>query len=142
MSSVKSRNNDRGIAILTVITVLVALMVIAVPFAISMRLGYERSEQNNARVKAKRQVDSTMRFLEAALVRTTERVESENRLNKSTAINNNPEKDTFAEFTPSMKDMADALGVDPSELENAYGTILGFRVYDRENKHCIYRYAN
>ena len=134
MSSVKSRKNEQGIAILTVITVLVALMVIAVPFAISMRLGYERSVQNNARVKAKRQVDSTMRFLEAVLVKTTERVESENRLNKSTDINNNPEKDTFAEFTPSKRDMADALGVSESELEDAYGTILGYSVEDENGK--------
>ena len=48
----RARKNEQGIALLTVITCLVALMIIAVPFAISMRMGQERSEVHNARRRA------------------------------------------------------------------------------------------
>ena len=39
MNRTNTRDHERGIALLTVITCLVALMVIAVPFAITMRMG-------------------------------------------------------------------------------------------------------
>ena len=60
-------------------TVMVALLVIAVPFALQMRKGYERSKDATARDTAKMFVDSIMRFLEASLTGTTDRVESANR---------------------------------------------------------------
>ncbi len=66
---------QKGVAILTVITALAALIVIAVPFLITIRVAYERIETNRARRAARDQADSIMSFLESYLVRTTERVE-------------------------------------------------------------------
>jgi len=131
-----SRNarNERGVALLTVITALVALMVIAVPFAITMRMGYERSRAHNARTRAQHQVDSIMRFLEAYLVRTTERVELENRAADRKVANADPEVDTPAEFTPTLSEIALALGNTEAELQDAYGTIVGWEVDDENGK--------
>lgn len=125
---------ERGVALLTVITALVALMVIAVPFAITMRLGFERSEHNNARTHAQHQVDSTMRMLEAFLARTTERVEIANRANESSGVNSDPEVDTLDEIQPTLAQMATTLGAVPEKLRNAYGTILGWQVEDENGK--------
>ncbi|MHC4550854.1 MAG: hypothetical protein ACYTEZ_19025 [Planctomycetota bacterium] len=130
-----NKANERGVALLTVITALVALMIIAVPFAITMRMGYERSVASNARSKAKHQVDSVLRFLEAYAVRTTERVELENRANQRKDLDNaDPEMDTAREYTPTLQDMATALGVTQEEITDAYGTVLGYEVEDENGK--------
>jgi hypothetical protein len=132
---VNTRANQRGIALLTVITALVALMIIAVPFAITMRMGYERSVHHNARSGAKHQVDSVLRFLEAYAVRTTERVELENQANDRKDLDNaDPEVDTAAEFTPTIGDMSLALNVTQEEITDAYGTVLGWEVEDENSK--------
>jgi hypothetical protein len=81
---------------MTVITALVALMVIAVPFVIHMRMGYERSRAHNARSLARNTVDSTLQFLEAYLMRTTDRVEMQNRANDAKGDNCDPTVDTIA----------------------------------------------
>ncbi len=65
---------QKGVAILTVITALAALIVIGVPFLITMRVAYERSETNRARQAARDQADSLMSFLESYLVRSTRSV--------------------------------------------------------------------
>ncbi|MHC4223209.1 MAG: hypothetical protein ACYSUN_04395, partial [Planctomycetota bacterium] len=130
-----SQRNERGIAILTVITALVALIVIAVPFAISMRLGYERSEAANARVRAQQQVDSTLAFLEAYMSSSTERVEIMNRdQGGEDEINSNPEIDATEELSVSVSDLATTLGVSAEEIKNPYGTILGWSVEDENAK--------
>ncbi len=128
------RNQEKGIALLTVITALVALMVIAVPFAITMRLSYERSVANRARLLAQRKTDSILRLLEGYLQRTTERVEIDNRERQIDADNTDPEVDTHSEIMPSELDVADALGVSPEELRNPYGTIVGWHVEDENGK--------
>ncbi|NJN14660.1 MAG: hypothetical protein HC813_03330, partial [Planctomycetes bacterium] len=130
----RNSRQERGVALLTVITALVALIVIAVPFAITMRLGLERSAASNARVQSRRHVDSLLRFLEAFLVRTTERVEIQNRVAGVTEINNDPECDTVPEIQPTLQQISDALGTPPSELQNPYGTILGWQVEDENGK--------
>nr|MCK6458633.1 hypothetical protein [Planctomycetota bacterium] len=127
--------NARGIALLTVITALVALMIIAVPFGIAMRMGYERSLANNARAKAQTQVDSALDFLEAYAVRSTDHVEVENRAaERKDASNNDPDCDTLAEIQPTLDQMAAALGVPVEQLKDPYGTILGFGVEDENGK--------
>jgi hypothetical protein len=127
--------NERGIAILTVITALVALMIIAVPFGIAMRMGYERSVASNARVKAQTQVDSALDFLEAYLGRTTDNVEEENRAaDRRDCNNNDPDCDTLAEIQPTLEQMATELGVPVEQLRDPYGTILGFSVEDENGK--------
>jgi hypothetical protein len=132
---VNTRSSQRGIALLTVITALVALMIIAVPFAITMRMGYERSVHHNARSEAKNQVDSVLRFLEAYAVRTTERVELENRANDRKDLDNaDPEMDTAEEFTPTLGDMSLALNVTQEEITDGYGTNLGWEIEDENGK--------
>jgi hypothetical protein len=131
---VRNKRNERGIALLTVITALMALMVIAVPFAIAMRMGRERSVATNAKARARHQVESVLRFLESYLVRSTERVEIENRANDVDSTNNDPESDTLAEIQPTMANMGSALGVTASELQDPYGTILGWEVEDENGK--------
>jgi hypothetical protein len=131
---VRQHKNDRGIALLTVITALVALMIIAVPFGIAMRMGYERSVHNNARTRAQVQVDSALRFLEAYLVRTTDHVESENRTAEAKGDNSDPDCDTQAEIQPTLDRMSAALGVPPEEVRDPYGTTVGFAVEDENGK--------
>ena len=115
----RKSKNERGIALLTVITALVALMVIAVPFALQMRKGYERSKDLNARKAVRMQADSVLRFLEAFLVQTTTRVEVANRRDQREVINNDPEHDSLEEITPTLAQMGLALDVAPEELRNA-----------------------
>ncbi|MHC4952725.1 MAG: hypothetical protein ACYTGZ_02450 [Planctomycetota bacterium] len=131
----KTNRQERGIALLTVITCLVALMVIAVPFAISMRMGQERSEVHNARLRARDTVDSILNFQKSFLVRTTESVEIENRtaeLQDKTYAD--PDMDTLMEIQPTIAHMADALGVEASKLEDPYGLIAGAQVEDENGK--------
>ncbi|MHC4849044.1 MAG: hypothetical protein ACYTEG_11400, partial [Planctomycetota bacterium] len=130
----RSHSNQRGIALLTVITALVALMVIAVPFAISMRMGQERSAVNNARRRAQSTVDSIINFQKAFLLQTTERVETENRSAGVKGKYSDPYMDNVAEIQPSIGDMAASLGVPPENLEDPYGLIAGFRVEDENGK--------
>ncbi|MFB3067266.1 MAG: hypothetical protein ACE10D_12225, partial [Planctomycetota bacterium] len=125
---------QKGVAILTVITALAALIVIAVPFLITMRVAYERSETNRARRAARNQADSIMSFLESYLVRTTERVERTLRESDANADNNDPECDAQTEIEPTVADVANALGVRPEDLEDPYGTIVGWQVRDENGK--------
>ena len=127
-------SSERGIALLTVITALVALMVIAVPFAISMRMGQERSAVNNARRRAQSTVDSIINFQKAFLLQTTERVETENRSAGVKGKYSDPYMDNVAEIQPTIGDMASSLGVPPEKLEDPYGLIAGFRVEDENGK--------
>jgi len=132
---VSGSRNERGIALLTVITALVALMIIAVPFGIAMRMGYERSVANNARTRAQTQVDSAMEFLKAYMARSTEHVEEENRAAERKDCNNNdPDCDTLAELEPTLDQMASSLGIPVEQLRDPYGTILGFDVEDENGK--------
>ena len=126
--------NERGIALLTVITCLVALMVIAVPFAISMRMGQERSEVSNARQRARSTVDSLLNFQKAFLVQTTENVEIRNRADSVKGLYSDPDMDNLVEIQPTLSHMATALGVAASELEDPYGLIAGVQVEDENGK--------
>src|SRR5689334_18709702 len=49
----RGAGRERGIAILSVITVLVALLIIAIPFVIAMKLARERTEVGAARNRAR-----------------------------------------------------------------------------------------
>src|SRR5437867_11342346 len=62
---------DRGIALLSVVTVIVALIVIAIPFAISMRLGRDRTESSSYRARAAFEADLIVRAVESYLRGTT-----------------------------------------------------------------------
>jgi hypothetical protein len=119
---------------MTVITALVALMVIAVPFVIHMRMGYERSRAHNARSLARNTVDSTLQFLEAYLMRTTDRVEMQNRANDAKGDNCDPTVDTIAEVKPGLDPIARALDKTPEQLQDPYGTIVGWEVEDENGK--------
>ncbi len=130
----KRSRNERGIALLMVITCLFALMVIAVPFAITMRLGLERSETHNARGRAKQIVDSTIRILEASLVRTTERVEIERFNQQIIDVAADPECDPQSEIEPTLQQLADTLSMDPADLQDPYGVIVGWSVEDENGK--------
>jgi len=126
--------HERGIALLTVITCLVALMVIAVPFAISMRMGQERSEVHNARQRARNTVDSILNFQKAFLVQTTENVEIKNRADAVKGMYSDPDMDNLVEIQPTLAHMASALGVAAGELEDPYGLIAGAHVEDENGK--------
>ena len=104
------------------------------PFALQMRRGFERSKDARAREAAQLQVDSVMRFLEAFLVQTTERVEVANRKDEKDVINNDPEYDLREEITPTMEQLAMALGETPENLRNPYGTIVGYDIEDESGK--------
>jgi len=126
--------HERGIALLTVITCLVALMIIAVPFAISMRMGLERSEVHNARLRARNTVDSILNFQKAYLVQTTENVEIRNRADEAKGAYSDPDMDNLVEIQPTLRHMATALGVPASDLEDPYGLIAGAHVEDENGK--------
>ena len=126
--------SEKGIALLTVIMALVALMIIAVPFALQMRKGYERSRDARAREKARMHVDTLLGFNKAFLAQTTERAEVANRDAGSQGVNSDPEVDTLAEITPDLQQFADLVGEDVARMRDPYGTILDWTVEDENGK--------
>lgn len=60
---------SRGVAMLIVITILVSMVLVAVPFALSMRQGQERTQANVARSRAKYEADLLADLVKLFLVR-------------------------------------------------------------------------
>ena len=69
-SRTSPRVRERGIAILSVITVLVALILIAIPFVISQKLGRDRTESSAARSRALFEADLVCRAVTSYLHRS------------------------------------------------------------------------
>ena len=63
-------NRQSGVALLIVITILVTMVLVAVPFALSMRQGQERTQANVARSRARYEANLLADLVKLYLVRT------------------------------------------------------------------------
>ena len=93
------RSASAGIALLMVITVLVTLVIIAVPFAVSMRQGHERTTSELARSRAEFESSLLLESMKQALGRTTPKLEQERWDAGERDLASDPRVDTLEEIT-------------------------------------------
>ena len=139
-----ARLRERGVAILSVVTVLVALILIAIPFVISQKLGRDRTESSAARSRALFEADLVCRAVTSYLHRTYAGYEEEARKNpgSSSGAFGDERVDSLDEFTPPpsfrqtiadyMRSGTAAPGMPTStaSLEDPRGSIWSWRVVD------------
>jgi len=106
---------EGGIALVAVIAVLAALLLVAVPFSLSMRDHRESAGTFAARARARMGAAGVLAAVKAELVRTDESLDA------------TPEVDTVDEIAPSL----DAL---PFETSNSRGLLWSARVEDEQGK--------
>ncbi|MDF1702923.1 MAG: hypothetical protein P1V36_17380, partial [Planctomycetota bacterium] len=63
---------QRGVAMLIVITILVTMVLIALPFALSMNQGKERTKAVGARTRARFEAETLLELAKLHLIPTTE----------------------------------------------------------------------
>lgn len=97
--SPSSQQPSAGIALLMVITVLVTLVIIAVPFAISMRHGHERTTSELARSQAEFESSLLIEAMKQALGETTPMLEQERWDKGERDLASDPRIDTLDEIT-------------------------------------------
>ena len=114
---------QRGAALLIVIVVLAALMIIATPFAISMRLQERGSRNQAAQARAEIAAESVGNWAKAYIFQTCR------------ARDPHPEYDTIDEFTPDLSAIdGEMLGLATKNLQDPYGTIVDVEVQDEQAK--------
>src|SRR5437868_14039988 len=132
----RSGERERGIAILSVITVLVALLLIAVPFVISMKLARERTESNVARAQARFEAELVSRAVWSFLHQTHPQQEQQRYAAGQRGVEADDRVDSLAEITPGIeyKDVIaremQAGGVPGANPSDARGSIWSWTVTD------------
>ncbi|MHC5012180.1 MAG: hypothetical protein ACYTG6_14760, partial [Planctomycetota bacterium] len=91
---------DRGIAMVIVIAVLVTLVIIAVPFAVSMRQGHERTNTELSRSRAQFEAGLLIENLKQFLGRTHPSQEQELWAGGERSVEADATVDTLSEITP------------------------------------------
>jgi hypothetical protein len=94
---------ERGIAILSVITVLVALLIIAIPFVISMKLGRDRTQSNAYRNRARFEAEEITRAIASYAHRTHPAFEQQRKMSGGTGEDADDTYDSSHEFTPTAE---------------------------------------
>src|SRR5262245_27019322 len=94
------RTRQRGVAIVSVITILVALILIAIPFVISMKLGRDRTTSTAARNRAAFEADLVCRAVVSYLHKTHPGNEQAARRAGATGIDANEKVDAPWEYQP------------------------------------------
>ena len=92
------RTPGRGIALLMVITVLVTLVLVAVPFAISMRQGRERTTSETAASRALFEADLLLEAMKHGLARSHPMLELERQAQGEAGVDADPAVDSLAEI--------------------------------------------
>ncbi|MDJ0521092.1 MAG: hypothetical protein QNJ90_03355 [Planctomycetota bacterium] len=91
---------ERGVAMLIVITILVSMVLVAVPFALSMRQGQERTQANIARGRAKYEADLLADLVKLFLVKGHPHQEQMRYDRGERSADALPFVDTLEELTP------------------------------------------
>ena len=120
----------RGIAILSVITVLVALILIAIPFVISMKLGRDRTTATAARNRAAFEADLVCRAVTSFLHGSHPAVEQARRAGGGAGLDADDATDAMWEYTPPptyRKTIADLMG-SSNALSDPRASIWSWRV--------------
>ncbi len=138
------RAAEKGVAILSVVTVLVALILIAIPFVISQKLGRDRTESSAARSRALFEADLVCRAVTSYLHRTFAGYEEEARKRPGAGGGSFGDErvDSLDEITPPpsfrqaiadyMRSGTAAPGTSTfsTSLEDPRGSIWSWRVID------------
>ena len=93
---------QRGVALLIVVTILVTMVIVAVPFALSMRQGQQRTEAARARGRAVFEADILCEMTKLFLVRTTPSQEDERYTRGDRSIDALSAVDSLDEITPTV----------------------------------------
>ncbi len=93
--------NESGVALLIVITILVTMVIVAVPFAMSMRQGQERTESVAARSRAEFEAGLLTEIAKLYLVRTHPDQEEQRFQRGDRTVDANPNVDSLDEITPN-----------------------------------------
>jgi hypothetical protein len=126
----------RGIAILSVVTVLVALLVIAIPFVISMKLGRERTESSAARSRATFEAGLVCRAVVSYVAGTHPHYEQTRRAQGQGGYRADESYDSEAEVVPppSYRDTIAAEmakdGGPAASVSDPRGSVWSWRVVD------------
>lgn len=124
---------ERGIAILSVITVLTALLLIAIPFVISMKLGRDRTQASAARNRAAFEAELVGRAVVSYLKRTHPGVEQAARAAGGASVFADDTVDSLEEIEPPAsyrKTLADLISAPAGRLADPRGSIWSWEVRD------------
>ena len=122
----------RGIAILSVITVLVTLLMIAIPFVISMKLGRDRTQSSAARNRAAFEAELVARAVASFLHKTHPGVEQTARQGGTGGVFADDTVDSLAEIVPPpsyRKTLGDLIAAGGG-VSDARGSIWSWDVRD------------
>ncbi len=123
----------RGIAILSVITVLVALLMIAIPFVISMKLGRDRTQASAARNRAAFEAELIVRAVASYLHQTHPGVEQSAKQAGAGGLFGDDTVDTLREILPPpsyRKTLSDLVASSGGNVSNPRGSIWSWDVRD------------
>jgi len=135
-SQIANRKSDRrGFAILMVVLVLVALAIIAAPFAISMRQEEQASVSFQARAQAKLAAQGALEWAKAQLERSHEYFEElESRLGSPPTVFNSPQVDARGEFRVDLTSSFLTEGEVALRIGNHQGVMWGVAATDEQGK--------
>jgi len=125
---VHRRSNQRGMALIAVVAVLIALVLIATPFALQMRNAKKRSEALLYTEQADQESRNVMAMVKLFLLNTTEDMERRNAQARSEGVHNTPDYDTPEEFQPPLSLLRDF------NENSSKGIIWDVRVEDESAK--------
>lgn len=123
----------RGIAILSVITVLVALLMIAIPFVVSMKLGRDRTQSTAARNRAAFEAELIVRAVASYLTQTNAGVEQSAKQAGAGGLFGDDTVDTLREILPPpsyRKTLSDLVASAGGNVSNPRGSIWSWDVRD------------
>src|SRR5580658_5624578 len=125
------RLNNRGAALILVVVVIAALIAIATPFAVSMRLHEKSARGFAARVKARRLAEAARNDALAGLMSTHPDEERRARLARGDNLSDDEDWDSVAELHPRPRDLSGKYTLDSRSSKT---TILDVETKDERGK--------
>lgn len=134
----KALPRDRGAALVLVVVVIAALVAIATPFAVSMRLHEKSARGFAARVRARRLAEAARNDALAALMTTHPDEERRARLDRQDLQQDDEDWDSFDELHPRPRDLTGRVTLTArsshANVDGTGGTILDTEVKDERAK--------
>ena len=97
----QTKRRERGVALLIVVTILVTMVIVAVPFALSMRQGQERTQAVAARGRATFEASLLAEITKLFLARTHPENEQRRFARGDRTVDAQPGVDSLDEITPN-----------------------------------------